>query len=486
MKYTETLSIVAGLVLGATSLAADSCRVMRAVTDANGARIELVDADGCTDTQNPATGSLLWVYRNGFAAISQSVAFGPSHLWAGQGLNNERLQSFVLPGDGTPTDFEVEVNSPVGVGSSPMVDRVAILDGIENSGPFAVRGFTSAGATWNFGVPPIWLLSYPQHQIKVSRDGSTVVAGFSYYDQVLAQAFARVYFIDAVTGTEISHWDGPGGITAVSVTDDGSQCLVTNNATGRLIERATGTESFSASASGQGGWYHLSGNGQTIAIGGFDFRVFKKNGAGWDNVINFTAPGQWFSWGIAVSNDGNTVCSESPVSSANYLETYVRAWDVPTAALLGEVHTVGSGGFQDSAFGAAMADDGSSFAVCSWGTADDIHPEVRIFDRTVTAIGGINSTGSPFALAMSPDGRYTASGSKAVHANAMGNGGDVSLFGDAACDADFNGDGVVDFFDYLDFVQAFAANASEADFNADGVIDFFDYLDFVQVFAAGC
>jgi hypothetical protein len=45
---------------------------------------------------------------------------------------------------------------------------------------------------------------------------------------------------------------------------------------------------------------------------------------------------------------------------------------------------------------------------------------------------------------------------------------------------------VVDFFDYLDFVQAFASNESTSDFNHDNVIDLFDYLDFVQAFAAGC
>ncbi len=54
------------------------------------------------------------------------------------------------------------------------------------------------------------------------------------------------------------------------------------------------------------------------------------------------------------------------------------------------------------------------------------------------------------------------------------------------CAADFNGDGVVDFFDYLDFVDAFSANDPSADFNGDTVIDFFDYLDFVDAFSTGC
>jgi hypothetical protein len=54
------------------------------------------------------------------------------------------------------------------------------------------------------------------------------------------------------------------------------------------------------------------------------------------------------------------------------------------------------------------------------------------------------------------------------------------------CRADFNQDHVVDFFDYLDFVSAFASQTLAADFNHDNVIDFFDYLDFVQAFSLGC
>jgi hypothetical protein len=56
----------------------------------------------------------------------------------------------------------------------------------------------------------------------------------------------------------------------------------------------------------------------------------------------------------------------------------------------------------------------------------------------------------------------------------------------SVCEADFNCDASLDFFDYLDFVQAFAAGTGAADFNADGVVDFFDYLDFVGALATGC
>ena len=56
-------------------------------------------------------------------------------------------------------------------------------------------------------------------------------------------------------------------------------------------------------------------------------------------------------------------------------------------------------------------------------------------------------------------------------------------------EADFNGDGFVDFFDFLDYVTCFEGDpcppGTDADFNRDGFVDFFDYLDFVTAFEGG-
>jgi hypothetical protein len=62
----------------------------------------------------------------------------------------------------------------------------------------------------------------------------------------------------------------------------------------------------------------------------------------------------------------------------------------------------------------------------------------------------------------------------------------VVLTARIGCPADFNDNGQVDFFDYLDFVQAFADEDPRADINGNGTIDFFDYLDFVEAFDSGC
>ncbi len=54
------------------------------------------------------------------------------------------------------------------------------------------------------------------------------------------------------------------------------------------------------------------------------------------------------------------------------------------------------------------------------------------------------------------------------------------------CAADFDCDGDITFFDYLDFVDAFSFQSTTSDFNHDGGIDFFDYLDFADAFSIGC
>ncbi len=58
--------------------------------------------------------------------------------------------------------------------------------------------------------------------------------------------------------------------------------------------------------------------------------------------------------------------------------------------------------------------------------------------------------------------------------------------GVAACPADLNGDGNLNFFDVSAFLSAFSAGDPIADFNNDGNYNFFDVSAFLGAFAAGC
>jgi hypothetical protein len=59
-------------------------------------------------------------------------------------------------------------------------------------------------------------------------------------------------------------------------------------------------------------------------------------------------------------------------------------------------------------------------------------------------------------------------------------------FQGAGCYPDFTGDGALDLFDFLAFVNAFNANDPAADCIPDGVFDLFDFLCFVNAFNEGC
>jgi hypothetical protein len=54
------------------------------------------------------------------------------------------------------------------------------------------------------------------------------------------------------------------------------------------------------------------------------------------------------------------------------------------------------------------------------------------------------------------------------------------------CYPDCDGDGALDFFDFLCFQNAFLAQEPYADCDENGVFDFFDFLCFQNAFLAGC
>ncbi len=58
--------------------------------------------------------------------------------------------------------------------------------------------------------------------------------------------------------------------------------------------------------------------------------------------------------------------------------------------------------------------------------------------------------------------------------------------GNGACSADLDGNGTLDLFDFLAFVNLFNAGDPAADCTKDGTFDLFDFLCFVNAFNTGC
>jgi len=57
---------------------------------------------------------------------------------------------------------------------------------------------------------------------------------------------------------------------------------------------------------------------------------------------------------------------------------------------------------------------------------------------------------------------------------------------DVTCPADLSQDGLVDFSDYLEFLNLYDSQDLAVDFNQDGQVDFLDYLEFLNHYDAGC
>ncbi|MDX2146427.1 MAG: M1 family aminopeptidase [Planctomycetota bacterium] len=119
-------------------------------------------------------------------------------------------------------------------------------------------------------------------------------------------------------------------------------------------------------------------------------------------------------------------------------------------------------------------DPATFVATLATGTLPGGDYSLRVLDTITTIASGQTLDGEVVGTTL-PSGEGQAGGT-----------GVIAFRVEAACAADFNGDGQPDFFDYLDFASAFAAEDPSADFNDDGQVDFFDYLDFSQAFAAGC
>lgn len=64
--------------------------------------------------------------------------------------------------------------------------------------------------------------------------------------------------------------------------------------------------------------------------------------------------------------------------------------------------------------------------------------------------------------------------------------GEIYALRAPACLADWNSDGVLDFFDVQGFLGAFATTDPRADLNGDGAFDFFDVQAYLNLYSDGC
>ena len=99
--------------------------------------------------------------------------------------------------------------------------------------------------------------------------------------------------------------------------------------------------------------------------------------------------------------------------------------------------------------------------------------------------GGGDLVGGPFLLSGTV-GQHDAGGPLVGGGFVLTSGYWASGVVPPPCLADFNGDGLIDFFDIAEFLDAFSNQIPSADLTNDGLFDFFDVVLFLDLFSAGC
>ncbi len=108
------------------------------------------------------------------------------------------------------------------------------------------------------------------------------------------------------------------------------------------------------------------------------------------------------------------------------------------------------------------------------------HPNRPVDFSAILSQGTLNA--GTYELSWFHAANYTSSTSPAI-----GNGDFTLTLTVPGCNAaDFNADGVLNFFDVSAFLAAFSAMDLSADINNDGLLNFFDISSFLAEFATGC
>ncbi len=434
---------------------------------------------------------IIWhLHDNASITYSICLADTMDETWIGQNLNYERLSYLQTTGDGTPIyEFDLVPENPGNVAVASAEDISLGVLGVSASGSVTVRGFNNAG-----GATPLWTYTFDDgyetlafRALDVAADGSIVAA--AAYDSDTSKSL--VVILNGGTGVELNRLSTNTYVRGIELSDDGSRAALTEGATTNVIETAGMTTLHSFAVSGTGGTARLSRDGLVAAAGGFNYRAYRDTGSGWTQIYYGSGTNQWFGGGIGLSGDGGMMFVVSYNYATGYLDLTYRIIDLVDGVEVASTTTSGTGSFQDTVQRAEVSADGEIFACASWGTQDNAHPEVQIFDRDANLIGSIDTPGSPFDINLSRDGRYLVSGGKAVHANTMGNGGDAYAYEIATfCFGDLDGDGDVDLADLAQLLANYGTTSGavyeDGDLDDDGDVDLADLAALLAVYGTTC
>jgi len=363
------------------------------------------------------------------AAIGQDVAMDPTgeYEFIGWNLNNTRVSfhdnTSNIPGweflsDPNAYRNFVALSTGANIVANASYRNIYLFD--KNTGTL----------TFNYALPTT-LIAGP---IAVSRDGTLLVCATV---SALAGGTHRVYAFNPPSTTPIWTFDFPDaqstGVYGVTISVDKATVAVNGKFYGWILNASNGSVRTEIEIANTESRLALSADASVMGIAensGF-IKAYNWNSGQnqYDLLWMYKVPaGSFTNWAssIDVSADGLTIMAGSLIFLSAGYDGSVYLFDTFGEGFPNWIYS-GAGDLVDEI---ALSDDGSIGAAVSWGEFTNATPDILIFERASnTPVFSVNTPGSMFSLAMSPDGKSVIAGGKAVHARQFGNGGEVYNIG---------------------------------------------------------
>ena len=395
-----------------------------------------LEVDRPQDVSALSSPGIQWILGDGgLGYIPQHVAIGAGGgmaLW-GCYLNNERSMLHATTTDDPSEaliweDLELSgASSSIPCVASDETDRFVALTHFDSFGgtdapQTVLYGYGSGSST------PDWVYLFPYQdsrlpKICMSKDGSFVVSAYS--DEIAG--LIEITYFDATSGAPVYTDSFPGGFLRVfDISDDASLLYLfdSGNNTIYIYDSRAGEIIFSVAASGGFDSHTMSGDGSAFAFGGFGtLKYYAWNGTTYDWRFTHSVPGSVYCSRADLSGDG-LVLAAAFYNYSTGLDFSVFSIDGASGNLNFEAEFTGGGIYQNSPSDIKVTADGSRIAYAGWGDQLNTNPEVMVFEGSASPIASMDTRGSVFAVDISAAGQFVVSGSKAIHANENGRGGD--------------------------------------------------------------
>jgi hypothetical protein len=393
------------------------------------------------DTSDLVSG-VIWTHADGgLGWIPASVSLGDfgSQVAVACELNNQRVEALSSFDTNPPTPLWndlIPASTDQHVAAASTTNTVVSLCEFDQAMPSStavLRKFSSSAT-------PDWTYTFALANLNggtnvgISRDGQTIVAAVSRP----SAGSVDITVFSPSSGTPLSYTTialsaVPDTIRGFDLSADGSTLYFSSSSTptAYVFDVATQSVVFSTPLPTSFDSHAISGDGSVFAYGAFNsLVVWEKSGATYVNTFTRTVPGSNYCSAIDISDDGTTIAYGFTFYDS-YQTVRIEALDVPTHAVtMSDVATSTVPTLQNIVSSISISADGQRFAVGLWGDGSGPLAEGRLYARDRNApVGTLDVHGSIFTISISADGQRFAAGSKAVHANQQGNGGEVDLVG---------------------------------------------------------